>query len=69
MTSKNKQSLQNAGRKGGTATAATHDKEFYQEIGHMGGEARSEHSSSSSRIVAQKKETKSTGSAEKIHKK
>ncbi len=30
------------GRKGGEATAATHGREFYQEIGHKGGEVRAE---------------------------
>jgi general stress protein YciG len=29
-----------AGRKGGEATAATHDREFFREIGKMGAEAR-----------------------------
>ncbi|MFA4887824.1 MAG: KGG domain-containing protein [Candidatus Nanoarchaeia archaeon] len=28
-----------AGRKGGEATAASHDREFYEEIGHKGGVA------------------------------
>ncbi len=27
-----------AGRKGGDATASTHGSEFYQEIGHKGGQ-------------------------------
>lgn len=36
-----KMSLEEAGRKGGEATARNHDKEFYQEIGQKGGEARS----------------------------
>ncbi len=27
-----------AGRMGGEKTSETHDKEFYQEIGHKGGE-------------------------------
>ncbi|AZK46375.1 KGG domain-containing protein [Paenibacillus lentus] len=35
-----KMSLEEAGRKGGEATASNHDKEFYQEIGQKGGEAR-----------------------------
>jgi general stress protein YciG len=30
-------SVQEAGRKGGKATSATHDREFYEEIGHKGG--------------------------------
>jgi len=32
-------SVSEAGRKGGQATSATHDREFYEEIGHKGGEA------------------------------
>ncbi|MBB4824860.1 general stress protein YciG [Sporosarcina luteola] len=35
-----KMSLEEAGRKGGEATARTHGHEFYEEIGHKGGEAR-----------------------------
>jgi len=31
---------QKAGQAGGEATAANHDREFYQEIGKKGGEAR-----------------------------
>jgi general stress protein YciG len=31
-------SVNEAGRKGGEATAASHDKEFYQEIGSKGGQ-------------------------------
>lgn len=31
-------SVNEAGRKGGEATSATHDKEFYQEIGSKGGQ-------------------------------
>ena len=38
----NKMSVEEAGRKGGEATARNHDKEFYQEIGRKGGEATSE---------------------------
>lgn len=38
----NKMSREEAGRKGGEATAKNHDKEFYQEIGRKGGEATSE---------------------------
>ncbi len=30
--------VQEAGRKGGEATARTHGHEFYEEIGHKGGE-------------------------------
>jgi general stress protein YciG len=32
-------SVSEAGKKGGEATSATHDREFYQDIGHKGGEA------------------------------
>ncbi|GAB3474282.1 KGG domain-containing protein [Azotobacter salinestris] len=40
MTEKKKgdMSVSEAGRKGGESTAATHDHEFYEEIGHKGGE-------------------------------
>ncbi len=31
-----------AGQKGGQRTSDTHGKEFYQEIGHKGGEKRGE---------------------------
>ena len=31
-------SVNEAGRKGGEATSASHDKEFYQEIGSKGGQ-------------------------------
>ncbi len=30
--------VQEAGRKGGMRTAQTHGKEFYEEIGHKGGQ-------------------------------
>jgi uncharacterized protein len=30
--------VQEAGRKGGMMTAQTHGKEFYEEIGHKGGQ-------------------------------
>jgi uncharacterized protein len=30
--------VQEAGRKGGLKTAETHGKEFYEEIGHKGGQ-------------------------------
>ena len=30
--------VQEAGRKGGTKTAQTHGKDFYEEIGHKGGQ-------------------------------
>ncbi|OHR73821.1 hypothetical protein HMPREF3291_05410, partial [Bacillus sp. HMSC76G11] len=49
-----KMSPEEAGRKGGQATADSHDKEFYQEIGQKGGQAnaaqqnQSNHNSSSS---------------------
>ena len=32
--------MEEAGRKGGEATAENHDREFYEEIGKKGGEAR-----------------------------
>ena len=31
-------SVSEAGRKGGETTASTHGREFYQEIGHKGGQ-------------------------------
>jgi len=34
--------VQEAGRKGGEATASTHGREFYEEIGQKGGETRKE---------------------------
>ncbi|RDB35949.1 MAG: stress-induced protein, KGG, repeat-containing protein [Spirobacillus cienkowskii] len=37
-----KMTAEEMGRKGGEATAATHGKEFYREIGHKGGEKRAE---------------------------
>lgn len=36
---KGKMSVSEAGRKGGEATSATHDREFYQEIGSKGGQS------------------------------
>jgi len=30
--------VQEAGRKGGMKTAETHGREFYEKIGHMGGQ-------------------------------
>jgi general stress protein YciG len=36
-----KMSVEDAGRKGGEATAKSHDRSFYQEIGRKGGEATS----------------------------
>lgn len=43
MTRNNeKMSREEAGRKGGEATANNHDQEFYQEIGQKGGEATAE---------------------------
>lgn len=30
--------VREAGRKGGEATASTHDHDFYEEIGHKGGD-------------------------------
>lgn len=35
---KGKMSVSEAGRKGGETTAASHDREFYQEIGSKGGQ-------------------------------
>ncbi|MBO7742741.1 glucose starvation-inducible protein B [Paenibacillus sp. MWE-103] len=35
-----KMSREEAGRMGGEATARTHDREFYQEIGAKGGKSR-----------------------------
>jgi uncharacterized protein len=35
-------SVQEAGRKGGEATSATHGREYYEEIGHQGGQRVSE---------------------------
>ncbi|RCI71437.1 glucose starvation-inducible protein B, partial [Pseudomonas aeruginosa] len=32
-------STSEAGQKGGAATSTSHGKEFYQEIGHKGGQA------------------------------
>lgn len=34
-----KMSVSEAGKKGGEKTSQTHGREFYQEIGHKGGEA------------------------------
>jgi general stress protein YciG len=42
-------SREEAGRKGGEATVRTHDKEFFQEIGQKGGEARSNNDNSGGR--------------------
>ncbi len=36
--SKGDMTVEEAGRKGGEATAKTHGHEFYEEIGHKGGE-------------------------------
>ena len=38
----NGMSLEEAGRKGGEATAKNHGREFYEEIGRKGGEATAE---------------------------
>ncbi|MEG8235477.1 general stress protein [Pseudomonas orientalis] len=35
---KGQMSVNEAGKKGGEATSASHDKEFYQEIGSKGGQ-------------------------------
>ncbi|MBB3109710.1 hypothetical protein FHS18_001773 [Paenibacillus phyllosphaerae] len=40
QTKEQTMSREEAGRMGGEATARTHDKEFYQEIGEKGGESR-----------------------------
>ena len=37
MADKGNMSVRDAGRKGGKTTSATHDHEFYEEIGHKGG--------------------------------
>jgi general stress protein YciG len=37
-TDKEPMSVNEAGRRGGEATAETHGHEFYEKIGHMGGE-------------------------------
>lgn len=37
----NKKQHQEAGRRGGQATAASHDRTFYEDIGTKGGEASS----------------------------
>ena len=37
MADKGNMSVRDAGRKGGETTSATHDREFYEEIGHKGG--------------------------------
>ena len=36
--SKGSMTVQEAGRRGGQKTAQTHGKEFYEEIGHKGGQ-------------------------------
>lgn len=36
--SKGGMTVQEAGRRGGTKTAQTHGREFYEEIGHKGGQ-------------------------------
>lgn len=35
---KGSMTVQEAGRRGGTKTAQTHGKDFYEEIGHKGGQ-------------------------------
>lgn len=35
-----KMTVEEAGRKGGEATAKNHDRDFYEEIGRKGGKAR-----------------------------
>ena len=49
-------SVQEAGRKGGETTSKTHGREFYEEIGHKGGQRVRE-------LVEEGKESESTGSA------
>lgn len=36
---KGQMSVQEAGHRGGEATSKTHDRSYYEEIGHKGGEA------------------------------
>jgi general stress protein YciG len=36
----NNMGMEERGRKGGEVTSRTHDKDFYQEIGRKGGNAR-----------------------------
>ena len=38
MADNDKMSRSEAGKKGGDTTAKTHDKEFYEDIGHKGGQ-------------------------------
>jgi len=38
MNEKGKISVKEAGRKGGEKTSQTHGREFYEEIGHKGGQ-------------------------------
>jgi general stress protein YciG len=44
--SKGKMTVEEAGRKGGQATAETHGREFYSEIGKKGGEIGGEKTAS-----------------------
>ena len=37
-TTKGQMSVQQAGKRGGEATASTHDRSFYENIGHQGGQ-------------------------------
>ena len=37
MADKGGMSVKEAGRKGGLATSKTHDRQFYEQIGHKGG--------------------------------
>ncbi|HOX41061.1 MAG TPA: KGG domain-containing protein [bacterium] len=39
---KGRMTVEEAGRKGGEKTSETHGREFYQEIGHKGGEVGGE---------------------------
>lgn len=49
--------VQEAGRKGGLKTAETHGKEFYEEIGHKGGQRVKELIEEGKKAKAQKTES------------
>ncbi|WP_153723155.1 KGG domain-containing protein [Sporosarcina cascadiensis] len=51
----NKMSLEEAGKKGGEATARNHGHEFYEEIGRKGGEARARQNDSTNNSNNQNK--------------
>lgn len=44
---KDRERMREIGQKGGQATAQSHDSSFYKEIGHEGGEARSNNNNES----------------------